>query len=238
MADRNDFQEGEDLSSHEPIPNGIRWFREHSIPIAGVIALLLFICLVQHYSTRTINWTKTKDFTDAFRNVTQGLAFIAGGIWAYFKFRKGRTFQETLIAAVSGKIVLIDGTAHLVVATKVKNVGLSKIELSQTECALIVFEYTPGTTSEIHKATDKRLTSFDVFDETNRRIEPNEIMAQQTLIAIPGSVHLAYRLKLKIFSLSGYTWVATTIVDKSALSDNATVEQLFDDEGKDDGKSF
>ena len=236
MADRNDFQDVEKRNSHEPVPEGIRWFREHSIPIAGVIALLLFICLVQHYSTRTINWTKTKDFTDAFRNVTQGLAFIAGGIWAYFKFRKGRTFQETLIAAVSGKLVLIDGTAHLVVATKVKNVGLSKIELSQTECALIVFEYTPGTTSEVHKATDKRLTSFDVFDETNRRIEPNEIMAQQTLIAIPGAVQLAYRLKLHIRSRSGYTWIATTIVDKSTLSDNA-VEQLLGAEENYDGES-
>lgn len=135
MADRNDTQDYEDPNSHEPMPSGIRWFREHSIPIAGLIALLLFICLVRNYSALTINWTKTKDLTDAFRNVTQGLAFIAGGVWAYFKFRKGRTFQESLVPDVAGRFVFIDGTAYLAATTEVKNVGLSKIELSQAECA-------------------------------------------------------------------------------------------------------
>ena len=223
MANQNDIQDDK-LSSHEPIPDGIKWFREHSIPIAGVLAVLLFICLVQHYSTRTINWTKTKDFTDVFRNMTQGLAFIAGGIWAYFKFRKGRTFQQRLIPVVSGKFTFIEGTAYLLVRMQIKNVGLSKIELNPSECALIVFEYTPGTVSKIHTVADKRLTSLDMFEENDRRIEPNEVIAQQTLIAIPGSVQLAYRLELEILSLSGYIWRATTIVDKSTLSDNAADE--------------
>ena len=212
------------LGSNEPSPDGIRWFREHSIPIAGILAVLVFICLVQHYSTRTINWTRTKEFTDAFRNVTQGLAFIAGGIWAYFKFRKGRTFQESLVPLVSGRFAFIDGIAYLVVTTQVKNVGLSKIEFDKVGCALVVFEFTPERASEIHSVTDKRLTSLDVFGEKNRRVEPNEVIEEQTLIAIPGSVQLAYRLKLDIRSLSGYTWVATTIVDKSTLGDNAVVE--------------
>ena len=33
MADQNDIQEDEKFRSHEPIPDGVRWFREHSIPI-------------------------------------------------------------------------------------------------------------------------------------------------------------------------------------------------------------
>lgn len=158
---------------------------------------------------------------------TQGLAFIAGGIWAYFKFRKGRTFQESLAPAVSGKFAFIDGTTYLIVTTQVQNVGLSKIEFSQVGCALIVFEYTPGTGSKMHSVTNRRLTSFEVFDENNPRIEPNEIIAQQMLIAIPGSIQIAYRLKLQIRSLAGYRWFATTIVDKSTFSDNATVEQFL-----------
>ena len=232
MADQNDTQDGERPASHDPIPDGIRWFREHSIPITGVLALILFICLVQHYSTRTINWTTMKDFTDAFRNVTQGLAFIAGGIWAYFKFSKGRTFRESLIASVSGRLVFIDGGAYLIATTEVKNVGLSKIEFENSKCALVVFEYTPGTASDIHEVTDNRLTSFDVFDEKDRPIEPNEAIKQQSLIAIPGSVRLAYRLKLHICSLSGYTWTGTTIVDKSTFSDNALVELVAQSQGE------
>ena len=216
----------ERLSSEAPIPDGIKWLREHTIPIAGVLVLVLFICLVQHYSTRTINWTNTKDFTDAFRNLAQALALITAGIWAYFKFIKGRTFQESLIPVVSGRFAAIDGSIYLIVTTQIKNVGLTEIEFSQTGSALIVFQYVPAMVSEIHAVGDERLTSFDVFDDKGRSIEPNEMVEEQTLIALPNSVQLAYRLELEILSISGNTWRATHIVDKSTLRDNASVEQL------------
>lgn len=210
----------------EPDPEAVKWFRDHSVPIAGVILILLLLCLVGHYSSITIDWTRTKDFTDAFRNVTQGLAFIGGGIWAYFKFVKGRTFQESLTPIVTGKFASMDGAVFLVVSTQIKNVGLSKIEFNRTASALIVFEYIPAVYGEIHTVADKRLTSFDVFGEKDRYIEPNEIIEGQRLISIPGPLRLAYRLELEILSLSGFTWRATTIVDKSTLTDN-TVGQLL-----------
>src|SRR5215213_5127270 len=109
-------------SNDPPDPNGVKWFREHSIPIAGLMLGFLLLCVIGHYSSTNVDWQRTKDLTDAFRKVTQGLAFIAGGIWAYFKFVKGRTFQESLTPLVAGRFAAIDGEVFLVVTTQVKNV--------------------------------------------------------------------------------------------------------------------
>jgi hypothetical protein len=74
------------------------------VPIAGTVFGALVLCLVTHYSSTTVGWTRTKEFTDAFANVIQSSALIAGGVWAYFKFAKGRTFQDRLTLTVSGRL--------------------------------------------------------------------------------------------------------------------------------------
>lgn len=125
-----------DVSSHstqhsadpaEPDPDFINWLKEHSVPVVGTLFGALGLCLVVHYSSATIDWTRTKDFTEAFANVTQSLALIAGGVWAYFKFAKGRTFRDRLIVTVSGRFVSIDGSVFLVVTNLLHNVGLSRL---------------------------------------------------------------------------------------------------------------
>jgi hypothetical protein len=75
-------------------PNPIKWFKENSVPIGGMAVGALLVCLVGHYGSITVDWTRTKDFTEAFANLTQSCALIAGGVWAYFKFAKGRTFRQ------------------------------------------------------------------------------------------------------------------------------------------------
>lgn len=80
--------------SNEPDPNFIRWLRQNCVPITFLIVIALLLCLVGHYSSITVDWSKTKDFTEAFSNTIQGLGLIAAGTWAYFKFVKGRAFRE------------------------------------------------------------------------------------------------------------------------------------------------
>ena len=87
-----------DVSSHsmqdsadppEPDPDFIKWLKEHCVPIVGMAIGALALCLITRYSSITIDWTRTKDFTEAVANVSQSLALIGGGVWAYFKFAKG-----------------------------------------------------------------------------------------------------------------------------------------------------
>lgn len=208
-----------------PDPEGVKWFREYSIPIAGVILIFLVFCIVSHFLSAT-GWTKAKDITDVLLNTVQMAAFIAGGWWAYFKFIKGRTFKESLVPAVSGRFVSIDDVQYLIVATQIKNVGLSKIEFNREGSALIIFEYNTSSETEIHTVVDNKLGAFDVLNEKDKYIEPNEIIDDQRFIAIPGPLKIAYRLEIQIASTGPYTWQTATIVDKSSLSDRIGKELI------------
>ena len=218
-----------DASSHsmqhsadppEPDPDFIKWLKEHCVPIVGVVVGAFVLCLVTRYSSTTVDWTRTRDFTGAFANVTQSLALIAGGIWAYFNFVKGRTFQDRLTPTVSGKILSIDGSVFLVVTTHFHNVGLSRIVFNPKTSMLVVFEYVPAESEEIVSVRNKRLTSFGVLGDKDRYIEPNEIVERQYLIALPQASNIGYQLEFEVASESGYAWRATTIVDRSISEDN------------------
>jgi hypothetical protein len=121
---------------------------------------------------------------------------------------------------VSGKFVSIDESVFLVVTTEMKNVGLSKIGFNPKATILIVFEYIPSTTNEIGIVQNDRLSSFKVFGDQDRYIEPNEVVERQCLIALPRVSNVGYQLEFEVVSDSGYTWRATTIVDRSSFKDN------------------
>jgi len=220
MTDSTSHPAQHSVEPTEPEPNFIKWLRENCVPIVGMGLGALVLCLVAHYGSATVNWATTKDFAQAFANVTQSLALIAGGVWAYFKFAKGRTFRDRLTPTVSGKLVSIDGSVFLVVMIQLKNVGLSRIAFDQEVSSLLVFEYVAAEVDEILSVKNNRLTSFEIFGDKDRYIEPNEVAERQTLIALPRISNIGYQLELEVLSDSGYVWRATTIVDKSSFADN------------------
>ncbi|MEP6706678.1 MAG: hypothetical protein ABJC05_04125 [Pyrinomonadaceae bacterium] len=162
-----------DSSSYSP---KIEWFRKHSIPIVGVSLIALLGCLVAHYSSRAIDLTRTKDAADALKNFVEVVAILVGGGWALFRYSKGRTFQESLVAAVSGKLMTISDRSYLVVNIQIKNVGQSLIEFAPAASSLKLFEYNGSPPKEIITVTDNKLTQFDALDDNDRYIEPNEII--------------------------------------------------------------
>ena len=220
MTDSTSHSALHSVDPREPDPDLVRWLKENCVPIIGVAFGAILFCLVAHYSSTTIDWTRTKDFTDAFANLMQSVALIAGGVWAYFKFAKGRTFQDRLTASVSGKFVSIDGSVFLVVTTQLHNVGLSRIAFDQELSFLSVFEYVESPAEEAFSVKNKWLTSLRVFGDDDRYIEPSEIVERQTLITLLRPATIGYQLEVKIAADSGYEWRATTIVDRSGFEDN------------------
>jgi len=213
--------------AQEPHPSLITWLKENCVPIIVVVLGGFLLCLVGHYSSITIDWSKTNDFTQAFSNVTQGLGLVAGGIWAYFKFVKGRAFQETLIPIVSGRLVLIDSCALLIVTIQIKNVGSSQVRFNQELSVLTVFEYVLPDPQQIITVIDNPLTSLPALADEKRHLEPNETIKTQRLLALPNLSKIAYRLELEINSDLGFKWQTMSIVDMLTLADN-DVEQLLD----------
>jgi len=119
-----EHEEQSEASSQEPDPNGVRWFRENSIPIAGVILIALVLCLLRHYGF--VN----KESTEVIKNLVETAAVVIGAGWAYFKFVKGRIFRASLVPLVTGRLMVLDGGVYLAVTIQIKNVGQSKIDLA------------------------------------------------------------------------------------------------------------
>lgn len=202
------------------IPSGLEWLREFSLPVIGALIVLLTLCLIAHYSSHAINWSVTKDFTGSIQSVVQTFAFIVGGVWAYYKFVKGRSFQDSLSPAISGRFASIEGAAYLVLSIQIKNAGSTKVEFNHKGSAIIIYEYTATSETEIHTVADKRLTAFDLFQPNEKYMEPNEVIELRRFIAIPSPVKLGYRIEVEILSKSGFTWTATAIVDRTSIADN------------------
>jgi len=231
MTDSTSHRAQHSVDPTEPEPNFIKWLRENCVPIVGMVFGALVLCLIGHYSSTTVDWERTKDFAEASANVTQSLALIAGGVWAYFKFAKGRTFRDRLNPTVSGKLVSIDGSVFLIGTIQLQNVGLSRISFDHEASSLAVFEFVPSQPKEILRVNNSLVTYFSVFGDTDRYIEPNEVVERQTLIALPSGSRVGYQLEFKVLSDSGYIWRATTVVDKSAIAHNE-VRYLFGLENK------
>src|SRR4029078_7212056 len=136
------------------VPKPLQWIKDNSLPISGLLLLVVLSCLVAHYSSIEIDWATTHDFTGSIQDIIQVIAFCAAGWWAYFKFIKGRTFQESLTPAVSGRLVSLDGRTYLVATIQIKNVGSSKIDFDREASALIFYEYTSTKDTEIHAVVD------------------------------------------------------------------------------------
>ena len=206
---------------NEPVPRPLQWIRDNSLPITGLLLLVLLFCLIAHYSRIKIDWPATHEFTGSIQNLVQVLALCAGGCWAYFKFVKARTFQQSLTPAVTGRFVVLDGVVYLIATIQIKNVGSSRIDFDREGSALILYEYIPSSDASVYAVEDKRLASFAVFEPKKARYaEPNEAIEVQQFISIPGPLKLAYRLEADISSTSGFTWRAMCIVDETSLRDN------------------
>lgn len=206
-----------DLTKKEPHPEWTEWFKEHSVPICGVLLMLLVFSLVSHFRAGT-GWSKAKDIADTLAKVVQIFAIIVAGGWGYFKFIKGRTYQESLIPTVSGKLLTIDGQTYLIATISVRNVGQSLVEFAPDASALRVFGYTSSTSSEIMAVKDNELAQFVALDQLS--IEPNVTIEKMLFISIPVEVRLGLRLELKIISnhRKKYNWIASSLVEKSPSS--------------------
>jgi hypothetical protein len=220
MTDASSHSMQHSADPSEPDPNFVKWLKESCVPIVGTVCGALVLCLVAHYNSTTVNWASGKEFIEAFAKITQSLALVAGGVWAYFKFVKGRTFQDRLTPTVTGKFVSINGSVFLIVRTLLENVGLSRIVLDHQLSSLVVFEYVPSEAEEILSVQSKWLTVLGVFGDKDKYIEPNETVERQTLLALPKVSSIGYQLEFKVFSNSGYAWRTTTIVEGSTFEDN------------------
>jgi len=202
------------LTNKEPHPEWTEWFKEHSIPICGVLLMLLAFCFVSHFRFAT-GWSRARDIADTLNKLVQIFAIIVGGWWTYFKFIKGRAYQESLIPMVSGKLLTIDSQTYLVANIRLENVGQSLIEFAPDASTLRIFDYTSSPSSEIIAVKDNQLGQFVAVDKLS--IEPNEIIQRTVFMSVPVDVRLGLRLELLIMSnhKKKFIWRTSFLIEKN-----------------------
>jgi hypothetical protein len=152
------------------------------------------------------------------KTIAETLGLIIGGMWAYYKFFKGRTFRPRLELSVAGKAWHSKNVTHLTASAEIKNVGLSKLELSQEGSALRIFSHAltkpEGTPAVVEW---ERLITLPVF-EKHKWIEPGETISDQMLMALPDNDQSAIKLELRIVS-NEIEWNSLTIIQPDTKSD-------------------
>lgn len=165
------------------------------------------------------DWNTT---IDSSQKVITALALIIGGIWAWLKFFRGRTFRSRIELAVSAEII-ISGTSKFLKATmQMKNVGLSQVILRTDVTFLDVFLIDVASVrpaDDVYSASwgEPRAT-FNVFQD-HGWVEPGEEISDELLVQLPDTEQLACKLKLTVNSrrnflkTEGTGWSAIAIID-------------------------
>jgi hypothetical protein len=148
---------------------------------------------------------------DALQKVFTILAIIVGGIWACFHYRRGRTYRSRLEPSVSAQVICRGSEKYVLSKVRLKNVGLSKVDIEQKGSALRVFVYsTVAKPPKARSVAATRLATFPVFED-QKWIEPGETIEEERLIVVPPEGEVAFRLELRLVANKA-AWTSVKII--------------------------
>lgn len=154
------------------------------------------------------NWT---DWADAVASLTQALAIVLGGLWAYFKFVRGRTFAHRLEVGINASTVQTARGPALRVKATVKNVGLTKLTLRLATLSLSTIR---TIASEVQESEYKRTPLFT----KHQWVEANETITDEAMFLVPAEPDLVgVRLEFEAIERrrwrgGGLAWQATAVI--------------------------
>jgi hypothetical protein len=147
---------------------------------------------------RSVDGPSTTDWISAATSVVQAVAIVFAGVFAYYKFLRGRTFAYRAEPTASAELVQVGGGDALRVRAILRNTGPSKIPMRLKR--LRVFALDPSTPAEV---VWERVTTVDVFAE-HHWVESQETIADEVLVSLQpmagAGAPQAYRIELVMFS--------------------------------------
>jgi hypothetical protein len=128
------------------------------------------------------------------------LAILVGAAFAYWKFFRGRTFHPRLEAGVSAVARVDSGTVFLTVCCKLKNVGLSSVELDRQASAIrVLLTAVASPTSKVREVKWPKSSELtvDVFQQ-HEWIEGGETVEDSHLFTFPYLADQTGKVELKV----------------------------------------
>jgi len=188
------------LDSFTSLPGGTAP-RVGLLPIASNSAST-FLSVAAHSVSRNATPTKLESaskITGIIESVLKVVALIVGGLFAYWKFFMGRTFQPRLEPSISATARLEENQTFLSVVCKLKNVGLSRVELDREKSALRVLLQTVSRTKKVTELDwpESSNKTVDVFKK-HEWIEGGETIEDAHLFVFPYVPNEACRVELAV----------------------------------------
>ena len=148
------------------------------------------------------------EFLKIIESLLTSLAIVIGGIWAYYKFIKGRLFKPKLELSIKSQIECYKTYKELLMDYKIVNVGLSKVNLST--CGIRIWKYiSRADTLDIENVQWAKIGSFPAF-EKHQWIEPGETINEMNLVALNDDKNSYYKSVL-IINGENQTWESISI---------------------------
>jgi hypothetical protein len=122
-----------------------------------------------------------KTVVDIIGTVVTAAAVILGGMWAYFKFVKGRTYRPRLGVRLTGHWRPVDGRHLLHARITVENIGASKVTLLQRGTGLRVSVLAPDQPVAQAPVAWEHLKVFEILRE-HEWTEPGEMVSDDVLL--------------------------------------------------------
>lgn len=124
--------------------------------------------------------TTTRTVAEIVWRFVAALGIIVGGLFAYYKFFKGREFSARVEPKLSaGKVIRREGKIYLQAEASAKNIGLSRVEIVHSSTYILV-EVREWGAAEWHELEDV----YYVF-MVQEAIEPGEIAGEPILNGDP-----------------------------------------------------
>ena len=127
-----------------------------------------------------------KDAAETANNIIASAAIIVGGIWAYFKFIRGRTFARRAELNVSSSVEMSARSSFLLVTVKLKNTGLSKIPINDRMKAVRLSGAGAPNDDRVAVVDWQWIKSVAIFDQHDW-VEAQETIADTVIFNLPGA---------------------------------------------------
>ena len=177
------------------------------------------------------DWTDT---AAGINDLAGALAILVGGLWAYFKFFRGRTFARRAEVDLALALVTAGGIPSIKVTVALRNTGTSKIDLDQSYCVLYLYAaQAADVQSSLNIDWGEHLTVTGIFGE-HAWIEAQETIAEDVLIPLQAdTAPFAYKVVAKVLATRkpwrrDLQWTATVVVP---AVDSSTKRTHHDEKG-------
>lgn len=210
---------------------------------------MILAAFLQEEASRSPLWLQvTRDAGQAFQAWITPLLIALGGLFAYYRFRRGRTFRSRLKVEISGRVERAtgltgpEGLLYLVVTTTVTNIGDGAVTVDETLLALESLDFPPETArppwvagwSDLLSESGivLGLSAFEGAGAEGRTLEPEEPVEDRAVIGLPDSGFGAIRVTATAASTSaGKSWTNDEVVITAAPADNEGARQTASEGG-------